>query len=210
MKELPLSGSETMFRKEPWKKYKKSNNCYAYAVNDLQKYRSSKSVPGDRTPQGPLMHRYTHCGGIDKKVIQDNPSRVYKSKPTEKCQNGYYKIMMFVAPKNKYGNSKLQPGDTYVSIARMFDVPYSRIQKAKRVSKNKIQFKYNCFSHKMGWATEPLLKDSCGKLIKDPRKSCRKYGYEYDTYCSSFCVKNKGVKVGPIDSKIGKNRSKTF
>jgi hypothetical protein len=222
---LPLSGSEKVFKKEPWKKYKKSNNCYAYAVNDLRTYRTSKSVPGDRTQGGSLSHSYTHCTGIDKKILEDNPGKIYKVKAETPCKKGYYKIMMFVAPENRYGDWSgdfhfykqhglveytLQPGDTYASVARMFEVPYSRIQRAKRIGKNTIRFKFNGFSHKMGWATEPLLKNSCGKIIKDPRKACKKYGYNYKTYCSSFCVKDKGVKVGSTDTKIRKNSLKTL
>ena len=91
-------------------------------------------------------------------------------------------------------------GDTYTSISKMYKVPYSRVRKAgggkPLTPGRKLVIPVNLFSHKQGWATGPLLKDSCGKLIKDPRKACRRYGYNYSKYCSSFCVKNKGVNVG--------------
>ena len=50
IKELPLSKSEIPFRLEPWHTNgRRSNNCYAYAVNDYESYRFSKSVPGERS-----------------------------------------------------------------------------------------------------------------------------------------------------------------
>lgn len=230
MKGLPLSGSEINFRYEPWHTNgRKSNNCYAYAVNDYESYRNSKSVPGERSGKRWPYHTYTHCKGLAKRVVADNPKRVYKEKAEKKCKKGFYKIMMVVAPSNKYGNLtgdfhfykqhgvaeyKIKTGDTYTSIAKKFGVPYSRILKAgaKRPVKvgMKLKFKVNLFSHKQGWATGPLLKGSNGKLIKDPRTAGRKYGYNYSKYCCSFCVNNRGVDVGSTNSKIGQNRLKTL
>jgi len=224
---IPTNGSEIVFKKEPWEtKGKRSNNCYAYAVNDFRPHRFVKSVPGAKVGKNGN-HTYTHCKGLSDRVIADNPKKVYKTKATTKCKPGYYKIMMVVAPSNKYGNSTgdfhfykhhsklehtIKAGDTYASIARTYGVPYSRVLKAgggKPVKPGrKIQFAVNLFSHKQGWATGPLLKDSCGKLIKDPRKACRKYGYNYSKYCSSFCVKNKGVHVG--NSELSKNFTQFF
>ena len=229
-KSLPLSGSEIPFRIEPWKtKGKRSNNCYAYAVNDYESFRHSKSVPGERSGKARGFHTYTHCKGLAKRVISDNPGKVHKAKPTARCKPGFFKIMMVVAPSNKYGNLTgdfhfykqhgvaeyiVQDGETYASIARKFKIPYSRILKAgkgKRVRPGqKLRFKINLFSHKMGWGTGPLLKDSCNKVIKDPRYACRKYGYNYSKYCNSFCVKNRGVDVGKTNSKLTQNRLKTF
>ena len=233
-KRLPLSGSEIPFRIEPWKtKGRQSNNCYAYAVNDYESFRHSKSVPGERykkrTGKSFGFHTYTHCKGLAKRVIADNPKKVYKEKAENKCKKGFFKIMMVVAPTNKYGNFTgdfhfykqhgmaeyvVQPGETYASIARKFDVPYSRIRRAGQGklahTGQKLRFKINLFSHKQGWATGPLIKDACGKPMRDPRKACRNYGYNYSKYCGSFCVKNRGVDVGSTNSKIGQNRLKTL
>jgi LysM repeat protein len=214
-KQPPVNGSEIIFQLEPWQtKGRRSNNCYAYAVNDYESFRFQKSVPGASVGRNGF-HTYTHCKGLADRVIADNPRKVYKAKAMSKCRPGFYKIMMVVAPTNKYGNrtgdfhfykqhSKLEhivkKGDTAASIARQYKVPYSRVLKAvgdKGLKPGrKIRFAVNLFSHKQGWATGPLLKDSCGKLIKDPRWACRKYGYNYSKYCSSFCVKNKGINVG--------------
>jgi len=98
-------------------------------------------------------------------------------------------------------------GDTVTSVAKFFKIPISRIQKAGTFNVGKrIVFRANVFSHKRGWATGPLLKDAQGKMIKDPRKSSRDYSsLNYKLYCGSFCVKNRGIKVGKTHPKIGKN-----
>jgi hypothetical protein len=224
---LPLSGSERVFRLEPWlTKGKRSNNCYAYAMNDYRAYRQQKSVIGDRSGLSKLPHTYTHCKDLARRLISDNPKKVYKAKATSKCKPGYYKIMMVVAPNNKYGNHrgdfhfykqhgevsyKIKATDTYASVARFFGVPYSRVRSSgPLIPGRRLRFKANTWSHKQGWATGPLLTDACGKSIKDPRKSCRKYGYDYSKYCNSFCVKNRGIKVGKRDAHIGHNRFKIF
>ena len=68
-----------------------------------------------------------------------------------------------------------------------------------------MRFKANIFAHKRGWATGPLVTDAKGKVIIDPRKASRDYpGLNYKKYCSSFCVKNKGIKVGHTHPKVGK------
>jgi LysM repeat protein len=123
--------------------------------------------------------------------------------------------MMFVAPSNKYNNStgdfhfykqhgmvdyKIQKGDTYASIARFFKIPVTRIRKpgvALPAVGRTIKIRVNVWSHKLGWATGPLLYDARNQVIKDPRKANRNYGYRYTKYCSSFCVKNKGIDVDP-------------
>ena len=93
------------------------------------------------------------------------------------------------------------------SIAKFFKIPESRIKKCGPMKVGKrIVFKANVFSHKRGWATGPLLTDAVGKSITDPRKASRSYpGLSYDRYCSSFCVKNRGIKVGKTHPKVRKN-----
>ena len=214
-KELPLSGSEMVFKHRPWTRFKMANNCYAYAFHDMRFWRPHKSVPG---PNGGMNHNFRNCTGIAKQIKADNPGKVYiVKKSNTKCKKGYYKVMMVVAPTTRNGrpggdfhfykqhgiiNYKIRRGDTPRNLAKFFGVGVKTITDAMgadpRVGK-KIIFRCNLFSHKMGWATGPLLVDSCGKIIKDPTKACRKYGLNYSKYCNSFCVAaNKGVKVGPI------------
>ena len=103
---------------------------------------------------------------------------------------------------------KVKRGNTCESIARFFQVPLSRVKNCggKCIPGRILKFKANVFSHKRGWATGPLLVDAKGKAITDPRKSSRAYtGLSYKKYCSSFCVKNRGIKVGHTHPKVVKN-----
>jgi len=225
MKVLPLSGSESKFTNRRWGTTKGigNNNCYAYAVGDYEAYRWQKSIPGDRSGLSNGNHNYTHCTGLPNRVVSDNPTRVYRAKANEKCKKGYYKVMMFVSPGRptnyirqgdfhfykQHGvvEYKVKPGDTIVSVAKFFKVPESRVKRAGTFKVGKrVVFKANVFSHKRGWATGPLLTDAKGKSIMDPRKASRNYpGLNYERYCSSFCVKNRGIKVGQTHPKVRKN-----
>lgn len=221
------SGYEITFNKYPWDRPKNvnNNNCYAYAVNDLRGYRIHKSIPGDRSGLSKLPHTYTHCKDLARRVISDNPDKVYKAKSKEKCKKGYYKIMMFVAPSNVFGDStgdfhfykqhqnveyKVKPGETAKSIADFFKIPVKEVLKSGPIRTGRfIKFKANIWSHKRGWATGALLKDASGKAILNPLTADRKYSHNYSKYCCSFCVKNKGVKVGlskPKKSSLNKVR----
>jgi hypothetical protein len=221
VKRLPLSGSEIVYDWNPWgKSSKMRSNCYAYSLNSRARY-TQKSTPGNHAGMNSYSDDMTDCKALTKRVLADNPKKVYKSHATSRCKKGFYKIMMFVAPRTRYQsgdfhfykqhgviNYKVKRGDTHKSIAKFFDIPIERVLKAKvrgghhlhfyrhkdnLVPGHTIQFKANVFSHKQGWATGPLLYDASGKVIKDPRKANRKYGYNYSKYCCSFCVKNKGV-----------------
>ena len=225
MTNLPLSGSEPKFTNRRWstKTGVGSNNCYAYAVGDYEAYRWQKSIPGDRSGLSNKGHNYTSCKGLADRVVSDNPKKVYKARANEKCKKGYYKVMMFVSPGRptnyirqgdfhfykQHGviEYKIKPGDTITSVAKFFKIPVSRIQGAGSFKVGKrIVFRANVFSHKRGWATGPLLKDARGNMIKDPRTSSRDYStLNYKLYCGSFCVKNRGIKVGKTHPKVGKN-----
>ena len=225
MKVLPLGGSESRFTNSRWGTTTGigNNNCYAYAVGDYEAYRWQKSIPGDRSGLSNRNHNYTHCTGLPNRVVSDNPKKVYKVKANEKCKKGYYKVMMFVSPGRptnyirqgdfhfykQHGvvEYKIKTGDTIVSVAKFFKVPESRVKRAGAFKVGKrIIFKANVFSHKRGWATGPLLTDARGESITDPRKASRNYpGLNYERYCSSFCVKDRGIKVGKTHPKVRKN-----
>ena len=134
--------------------------------------------------------------------------------------------MMFVAPKNIYNNSTgdfhfykqhgrvkytVKKGDTPTKIARFFKISLLQVPSKLPVPGKTINIRANVWSHKLGWATGPLLYDAAGKVIKDPRKANRNYGYKYSKFCCSFCVKNKGIEVDSSrKSKIGNNVIKFF
>ena len=217
----PLSGSEPTFTNKYWGTSigVGNNNCYAYAVGDYEKYRHQKSVPGDVSGRSRWYHSYTNCKSLPQRVVSDNPKKVYVVKGNTRCKTGYYKVMMFVTGKNKkspfnngdfhfykqHGLVEYRPmtGDTKTSIATFFKVSTRKIPTV--VVGKLMKIRVNVFSHKRGWATGPLLKDAKGQVIKDPRKASRNYGgLNYNTYCSSFCVKNKGINVGKTRANIQK------
>jgi len=222
IKELPLSGAENKFTNRRWSSENgiPNNNCYAYAIGDYEAYRWQKSIPGDRSGLSNIKHDYTTCKDLPRRVISDNPKTVYKVDGDKKCKKGYFKMMMFVSSGRGKGyirqgdfhfykqhgviEYKIKPGDTIKSVASFFKIPESRVKNGGRfILGKRIVFKANVFSHKRGWATGPLLGDANGKAIKDPRTASRKYKeLNYDQYCSSFCVKDSGVKVGKGYPKI--------
>lgn len=219
MSKLPLSGSEKNYTRKDWTSYVRANNCYAYAMSDLKRFRPQKSVPGNRSGKTySAGYRFLTCGNLGDLVTSDNPKNVYKTNPKSPCQRGFYKIMMFVAPTNSVGDSEgdfhfykqhgkveyiIRAADTYTSIAKFFGVSPTTVKKYAGELKpgKKIKFPVNLWSHKMGWATGPLLVDSKGKVIKDPRKAAKDYSYNYSKYCNSFCVRSGG------STQVGRNRN---
>ena len=211
----PTNGSEIIFDDQPWASLgKRSNNCYAYAVNDFDLFRIQKSTPGDTTRKNNSnLPPYYTTTGLTKRILMDNPHKLYKTSACTKCKTDYYKMMMFIA---KTGNTpmdfgdfhfykqhsevryRVKDGDTYTKIAKFFAVPISVVRAAgPLIVGKKIQFKADCFSHKQGWGTGPLLVDAKNKPIRDARLADKNYGFlDYKTYAGSFCVKNSGVKVG--------------
>jgi len=251
MAPLPKSGSEPIFSYKGWGDVgRHRDNCYDYAFNDDHK-RRQKSVPGERSPNRFNFSNFTDCKGFSKKVLADNPGNVYKCKnPNTVCRRGFYKVMSFVAPTNKYGDSsgdfhwyrqnkairyKIKTGDTISALAKFFKVTPLTIKKAtghetRSLSKNDgmiankgmrinkglqsgarlkpgkiITFPINLWSHKQGWATGPLLVDARGKVITDPRKASRNYGYNYSKFCGAYCVRAGKVVTGnPISKRISR------
>lgn len=208
---LKLSGSEKVFKEEPWASIgKKKNNCYNYAVNNFNLRRTEKSVPGDRTR---LRFPSVDCRQLSKRVLLDNPRKVYRVKPESPCKLGFYKIMMVTTGRSKFNmfsdfhfykqhgviTYTIKKGDTYKSLAQTFGITPRTI--GPLLPGRQFTFKKNLWSHKRGWATGPLLVDACGKTIKDPRKACRNYGQlDYSRVCGSFCVKDRGVKSGKTNT----------
>ena len=211
-KKLPVSNSEITFSLQPWVSIgKMSNNCYAYAVNDFDFFRVQKSTPGNQSKKNnSQLQNYESVNVLSKRMLLDNPRKIYKTTACTKCRPNFYKIMMFTAMNGKeFGDFhyykqhsevqyRVKPGDTYLKISKFFDVPIDRVKKSGELKVDKtLQFKANCWSHKRGWGTGPLLVDAKGKPIRDPRKASKAYpGLDYNTYGGSFCVKNKGIHVG--------------
>ena len=218
---LPLSGSETLFTENKWSTTKgvRHNNCYSYAANNYSNTRVQKAVPGGmiakREGRSPNYDAPLSCANLVPKVVGDNPEGVYRVADVDApCKRGFYKIMMFVDPGRDYDGDfhfykqhkdveyRVQEGDTLQIIARMFYVTVEYLLKHNpKVSSNadlrpgttKVFVPdVNAWSHKMGHATGALITDSCGKIIKDPRKACRAYSHNYKNFCGGFCVRRNG------------------
>ena len=211
----PTNGSEIIYDDQPWLSLGKgSNNCYAYAVNDFDLFRIQKSTPGNITLRNNnRLPPYYTVAGLSKRMLLDNPGKIYKTKACTKCKPNFYKIMMFIAKTNNspegFGDFhfykqhsevryRVKAGDTYTKIAKFFAIPVARVKAAgPLVINKKLHFKADCFSHKQGYGTGPLLVDAKGLPIRDARLADKNYGFlNYKTYGGSFCVKNRGVNVG--------------
>lgn len=144
---LPKSGYEREYTWDPWGRTGVTHdNCYDYAFGSFSNNRTMKSVPGAAAniPSNNLTFR--KCDGIIKRVLADNPGRVYHMKdPNAKPRPGFYKVMCFVAPTNDFGNStgdfhwyvqvgsvryKTVQGDTVEGLAKLFHVQPMVIRKA--------------------------------------------------------------------------------
>ena len=212
MVRLPPSPDAPPYEWEPWGSIgRRSNNCYAYGVNAFQFYRPQKSTPGEETKLTDFkLPSYETKAGLTKRILMDNPGRVYKCSASAKPKPGFFKMMMFIAREgNEFRdfhfyrqhnevNYKVKKGETAEKIARFFQVPVARVKACEPLRTGKIiRFEANGWSHKQGWGTGPLLVDASGNVILDPRKANRDYGeLNYKQYGGSFCVKNCGVQVG--------------
>lgn len=219
---IALSGSEPIYTPKLWntKKGKGNNNCYSYAMNNFSADRPVKAVPGDRSGYNHDLD-YKSCKNIHMRLLSDNPDSIYPEKPENSCIAGFSKIMMFVGERETnaaYGDFhfykhhkdieyEVQDQDTIESIAKFLETDVESVIKANN-NKTTLQtgsllmFKNystkdgsSLWSHKLGWATGALLTDACGKVIKDPRLSCRKFStIDYKKYCGAYCIRNAIAK----------------
>jgi len=211
MPKLKTNGHEVVFGDPRWetKRGIGSNNCYSYAMNDYRPHRPFKAVVGDLAGYQYDI-RYDSCAPLKERLLKDNLGFIYETKAEVPCKPGFYKVMMVVASKKTndgFGDFhfykhhrdiayKVQPTDTPQKIAKFFGIPEDRVPKNVVPGKRILLQDVNVFSHKLGWATKPLLTDSCGKAIHDPRTACRAHGnLEYDQFCGSYCVAANRVKT---------------
>jgi len=141
---------------------------------------------------------------ITKRVMADNPGNIYQEIAERPCKQGFHKIFLFNDPHPTMGDFHFykqvkdlvmtaQPGDTAASLAERFTIP---IENVISLGKGKVLLRNTgIFSHKLGHATGALIHDSCGKLIRDPRKACRSVGNRtYSLQCGSFCARSGWAK----------------
>jgi hypothetical protein len=219
---IAANGSEPAFTPKLWgtAKGKGNNNCYSYAMNNFSANRPRKAVPGDRSGYDHDLD-YKSCRQIKERLLQDNPDSIYPEKPENLCRPGFSKIMMFVGEreiKAAYGDFhfykhhkdieyEVQPGDDADKVAAFLQTTRDTVVAANGgkpalAPGSTLVFKdfrtingESLWSHKLGWATGALLTDACGKVITDPRLSCRKFStIDYKKYCGTYCIRNDIAK----------------
>jgi hypothetical protein len=201
---------------------KGNNNCYAYAVDHYTNSGETKLQPGDLAGpggvpgDGPGVDLGT-CDDIVRKALDDARamgwSLRYLGMPGDgACPSGSYKIACVIAPNTDfhwYRHHKdllyrVKTPRTVADIAAEFGVPVRDVDapNGKTVAAGDMVLIKNAdvWSHKQGFSPAgPLLKDSCGRLIKDPWKACRDYGLElkYTVACGAFCLDKSALTNRP-------------
>ena len=102
IRRLPLSGYEPIFDPRDYSII--GFNCYDYAIGYQDKRNNKKPHNSKSTPGGTNFRKnVTHCAGLKKGILKDNPKAIKKcSNPNKVCGRGYYKIMSFVSPGNDF------------------------------------------------------------------------------------------------------------
>jgi hypothetical protein len=145
---LPLSGSEHIF--DPRDYTIIGFNCYDYAIGYQDKRNNKaphpqKSSPGERAKKP--VQNLKNCNEVRRGILSDNPKKIYASKATTKCKNGFFKMMCFIAPDKGDGNAdfhfyrqvkscryKILAGNTVNGLAKYFHVrPAVIIAAAKKL-----------------------------------------------------------------------------
>lgn len=203
---LPLSGSEDTYTDLVYGSPRGTtqNNCWAYAIDEYRNSGDTKLQPGNLSRQDGEL-QLEGCASLRGRAAGDLRGRAYRELPERPCRRGFYKIMAFLAPGRDYHWYK-QHGDALVTMPRKFrDLP--AMARALGVSPSQLVSPRSdprpgdlvlvkgagVWSHKQGFATGPLLRDSCDRVITDPRRACRNYGGDmhYKQYCGSWCVRSK-------------------
>ncbi|AGE56263.1 hypothetical protein PBCVNEJV1_336R [Paramecium bursaria Chlorella virus NE-JV-1] len=203
---LPTSGSEELFTDYVFgsKNGKRSNNCYAFAIDWLEN-KNKKLQPGEISKTLRSTDDLTDSKTLKARVISDLATKKnggYVSSPCVKCREGFYKIMAFVDPDNDYHFYR-QMGDSIIdtdgknvnTLARNMNVSKSQIDIPDESNKALVK-NSGLWAHKRGLA-ELTVKDASGKFIYDPRKANRKYDtLDYSKYVTTFCVNSNFGKGG--------------
>lgn len=210
---LPLSGAEETYTDLVYgvRRGKRNNNCYAWATGEYRNSGDVKLQPGNLSKNNAGRNGGSmdlgSCAALRSRSGADLRGRAYPADPDKPCRAGHYKIMAFLAPGEDYHWYK-QHGDALVratdkmrnlaALARALGVNPAQVHSPTaepRKGDMVLVKRAGVWSHKQGFATGPMLKDACGKVIKDPRKACRDYGrLNYSQFCGAWCVRPKAGK----------------
>tara|TARA_B110000208_G_scaffold155224_1_gene188118 strand:+ start:4058 stop:4642 length:585 start_codon:yes stop_codon:yes gene_type:complete len=164
-----------IFQPEIWnddKKIKKKNNCYSYAIRELNDTKRKKIHPGtllgmEKVPK--IKGKYT-CKNFIKNLERDHP-KLIKSTYSNKCPCNYYKFALFLDNKKRR--------------EKKYDYHFYR------------EDNDGYWSHKPG-ITKAINVDASNKLILNPSKADRNYykKYKKNNYtedCGYFCIPYKDL-----------------
>lgn len=216
---LPLSGSEDVYSNAVYgsTRGKGNNNCYAWAIDEYRNSGNDKLQPGNMSAS-PRTMSLRSCADMRSRALADLRGRggggsrgAYVVDPDTACKRGYYKIMGFLDPgkdhhwykQHRHALVNLRDGrETATSaaaatVAKALGVSPKQVYAPSSPASSVLVRDANLWSHKQGFATGPLLRDACGKAIKDPRAACRSYGkgqLNYTQFCGAMCVKSRRSK----------------
>ena len=148
-----------------------SHNCYAYALDDIDKNRrnvckkiypvkntcvSLRPRPGTQAKfKLPFTERMT-CEGLERSILEDNKDIYKLNSGEEKCKSCYYKIAFAVQPQRTYHFYRQDSDGTW--------------------------------SHKDA-GMKPTQLDASNNKISDPKDADRKYKHaNYKDFCGYLCV----------------------
>ena len=183
------------------------NNCYAYAINHYVNSGDTKLQPGMLAGIETSVD-LSSCTDLVQRVKADAKAMGWKltvlSSKDATCPRGSIKFASVIAPNDdfhfykfhKHVLYKVKTPRSVSELAREFgvstsDIHVPRVDGQVRLGDVVLVRNAKVWSHKQGFSPDgPILKDSCGRVIKDPTVACRDYGrgLNYKTICTNFCL----------------------
>jgi hypothetical protein len=186
----------------------RQNNCYAWALNYYKNSGDEKLQPGDLAGDTKGVD-LSGCDDLVDKALRDAKAMGwdlrYLGASGGQCVPGAYKIVAVVAPGEdfhwyRHHRDLLYRVKTPRSLGQLvaeFGVAPRDVtmpgHPLRAAAGDLVLIRgADVWSHKQGFSPDgPLLRDSCGKIIKDPALACRKYGsgLDYTMVCGTFCFR---------------------
>lgn len=183
----------------------RNNNCYAWAIRHYRESGNNKLQPGDLsgTSGGDMT-----CKNLTRQALADAAKEGKKMKKVGflhgKCDKSKYGVMLFLDPgrdyhwyrQHRHVLYRVKTPTSVKALAKRFRVKQKDIRAPDAapggdITSGTLVLIRNAWvwSHKRGLSNEgPVLVDSNGELIFDPKKAARDYGsLNYTTFCASFC-----------------------
>lgn len=163
----PLSGSEPPFDEKKWNnpEVKDNHNCYAYAVDTINKNFHYKPQPGYAARMSGVPDEQYACMAFLKRLKKDLPS-MYLIDFNSPCIKGFYKTFMAI-------DNKIEDPDYH--FWRMDDD--------------------GLWSHKPGATKISKVDASGNKIINPLHSNRNFKNYQYNKPCFFFCVNPKLVSI---------------